>query len=44
MNKILKAFKCGGSVVLPLTDFINLNDEYLVYTNDDKIVIEKFKK
>ncbi len=44
MNRIVKSFKCGGSTVLPLTDFIELNEEYFIHDENDKVIIEKFKK
>lgn len=44
MNKIFKSFKCGDSVVLPLTNFIELGKEYYIHNEYDKVIIEKFKK
>lgn len=44
MNKIIKSFMCGGSIVLPLTDFIKVGEEYYIHNEDDKVIIEKFKK
>lgn len=44
MNKITKSFRCGDSVVLPLTNFIELGKEYHIHDDNGKIIIEEFKK
>lgn len=44
MNKIFKSFKCGDSIVLPLTEFIKLGEEYYIHDEDNKVIIERFKK
>lgn len=42
--KIVKPFKSGGSIVLPLTEFIDLETEYLIQKINDKIIIQPAKK
>lgn len=44
MNKILKPFKCGDSLVLSLTSFIKENTEYLVYNDGNNVIIKEFKR
>lgn len=43
MNKILKPFKTGDSITITLTGFIELDKEYLVRKDGNKVIIEPFE-